>query len=61
MRVRLRTLPDGRISAEKFERDGAGILSSAVFAEGLIELAEEVDKVKKGMTVDFLSFNEMMG
>jgi molybdopterin molybdotransferase len=61
LRVRLRTLPDGRISAEKFERDGAGILSSAVFAEGLIELAEEVDKVKKGMTVDFLSFNEMMG
>ena len=60
LRVRLKTLANGRVGAEKFERDGAGILSSAVFAEGLIELAEEVVEVKKGMTVKFLPFNEMM-
>ena len=60
LRARLKTLPDGRVGAEKFGRDGAGILSSTVFAEGLIELPEEVIKVKKGTSVEFLPFNEMM-
>ena len=60
LRARLRTLDDGSIAAEKYERGGAGILSSAVFADGLIELPEDVTRVEHGMTVDFLPFNEMM-
>ena len=48
------------MTAEKYRHDGAGILSSAVFADGLIELAEEVSEVVPGMAVDFLPFNEMM-
>ena len=51
---------DGSVAAEKFGRGGAGILSSAVFADGLIELPEDVTRVERGMTVDFLPFNEMM-
>jgi molybdopterin molybdotransferase len=60
LRARLRTLDDGSVAAEKYERGGAGILSSAVFADGLIELPEDVTRVEHGMTVDFLPFNEMM-
>ena len=53
-------LDDGSVAAEKYGRGGAGILSSVVFADGLIELAEDVTQVERGMTVDFLPFNEMM-
>ena len=60
LRARLRTLDDGSVAAENFGRGGAGILSSAVYADGLIELAEDVTQVERGMTVDFLPFNEMM-
>ena len=60
LRARLRTLDDGSVAAEKYGRGGAGILSSAVYADGLIELAEDVTQVERGMTVDFLPFNEMM-
>jgi molybdopterin molybdotransferase len=60
LRARLRTLDDGSVAAEKYSRGGAGILSSAVFADGLIELPEDVTRVEHGMIVDFLPFNEMM-
>ncbi len=61
LRARIRTLDDGSVAAEKYSRGGAGILSSAVFADGLIELPEEMTRVEQGLTVDFLPFNEMMG
>ena len=60
LRAKLRTLDDGSLAAEKYKSSGAGILSSAVFADGLIELPEDVTRVEKGMLVDFLPFNEMM-
>jgi molybdopterin molybdotransferase len=60
LRARLHTLDDGSVAAEKHSQGGAGILSSAVFADGLIELPEEVGQVEQGMMVDFLPFNEMM-
>ncbi|MBT5040235.1 MAG: molybdopterin molybdotransferase MoeA [Rhodospirillaceae bacterium] len=60
LRARLHTLDDGSVKAEKYRHDGAGILSSAVFADGLIELGEDVSAVTPGMTVDFLPFNELM-
>ena len=60
LRARLRTLDDGSLAAEKYKSSGAGILSSAVFADGLIELPEDVTRVNVGMLVDFLPFNEMI-
>jgi molybdopterin molybdotransferase len=59
LRARLTTRPDGTRAAEKFARDGAGILSSAVFADGLIELPEDLTSLSAGTMVDFLPFNEM--
>ena len=59
LRARLSTQPDGTLGAEKLARDGAGILSSAVFADGLIELPEDLTTLSAGTMVDFLPFNEM--
>jgi molybdopterin molybdotransferase len=50
---------NGAVCAEKYSRDGAGILSSMVAADGLVELAEELTKVEPGDMVDFLPFNEV--
>ncbi|MCW5774254.1 MAG: molybdopterin molybdotransferase MoeA, partial [Rhodospirillaceae bacterium] len=43
----------------KFPRQGAGILSSVVESDGLVELGEEVTQLKPGETVDFLPFSEV--
>jgi molybdopterin molybdotransferase len=50
---------DGGLSVEKFSRDGAGILTSMVAADGLIELPEELTEITPGTMVDFLPFNEV--
>jgi molybdopterin molybdotransferase len=59
LRVRLATEPDGTVSALKFPRDGAGILSSMVDADGLVELPEDLARLEPGMMVDFLPFSEV--
>ncbi|KAA0598773.1 molybdopterin molybdotransferase [Azospirillum lipoferum] len=51
---------DGALEATKYPRDGAGVLSSLVESEGLIELPEELARVEPGMTVDFLPFKEFL-
>jgi molybdopterin molybdotransferase len=59
VRVRLETDgPAGHV-ARKFDRDGAGILSSMVFADGLVELSEAITTVKEGDLVDYLPFSEV--
>ena len=45
--------------AVKFPRDGAGILSSMVEADGLIELPEDLTRLEPGTMVDFLPFSEL--
>ncbi len=59
LRARLVTAEDGGLVADKFPRDGAGILSSLVEADGLVELPEEVTELAQGSMVDFLPFNEV--
>ncbi|QCG98769.1 molybdopterin molybdotransferase MoeA [Azospirillum sp. TSA2s] len=51
---------DGALVAAKYPRDGAGVLSSLVESEGLIELPEDLARVEPGMTVDFLPFKEFL-
>ena len=45
--------------AEKFPREGAGILSSLVESDGLVELPEEMTYLEAGSLVDFLPFSEV--
>jgi molybdopterin molybdotransferase len=59
VRVRLESgAPDGHV-ARKYEHEGAGILSSMVFADGLVELPEATTTVREGDLVDYLPFSEV--
>jgi molybdopterin molybdotransferase len=59
--VRVRLSPDraGGHIAIRFPRDGAGVLSSMVEADGLVELPEELTRLAAGAMVDFLPFAEV--
>ena len=56
VRVALRRAADGVLEAAKFPREGAGLLSSLVETDGLVELGEEITRVEPGQTVGFLSY-----
>jgi molybdopterin molybdotransferase len=56
LRVRLVRHADGALGAVKFPREGAGILTSLVEADGLVELPEAMTKLEPGSLVDFLPF-----
>ncbi|HEY9164084.1 MAG TPA: gephyrin-like molybdotransferase Glp [Magnetovibrio sp.] len=59
LRATLQIAADGTLQAMKFPRQGAGVLTSMVASQGLIELAEDVEAVTEGELVDFLPFTEM--
>ena len=59
VRVRLKTNADGTLIAHKFPREGAGILTSLVEADGLVELSEDTTQLTVGTMVDFLPFTEV--
>jgi len=55
VRVSLRA-EDGRLVAEKYPVDGAGVLTSLTRTDGLVELAEETTVVEPGAAVPFLDY-----
>lgn len=59
LRVRLERDTDGAPVVQKFPRDGAGILTSMVDSDGLVELPEELTSLEAGTMVDFLPFSEI--
>jgi len=59
VRCRLDRDDDGTPLAVKSGRQGAGVLSSVVKADGLVELPEEMTYLKAGTTVQFLPFSEV--
>ncbi|MET0723133.1 MAG: molybdopterin-binding protein, partial [Tardiphaga sp.] len=60
VRVSLRKAADGALEAVKFPREGAGLLSSLVDTDGLVELGEDVTLVEPGQTVGFLSYASLI-
>lgn len=46
------------LTADKFARDGSGLITGLREANGLIELAEDVTRVAPGDTVDFIPFSQ---
>jgi molybdopterin molybdotransferase len=60
VRVFLRSREDGGLEAQKFPREGAGMLSSLVETDGLVELAEPVTKVEPGAIVGFLGYADLL-
>jgi len=60
VRVTLRRAADGALEAVKFPREGAGLLSSLVDTDGLVELAETITRVEPGEMVGFLGYANLM-
>lgn len=48
---------DGRPEAHKFERDGSGLISGLRAADGLVEIPEDVTRIRRGEPVAFLPFS----
>ena len=48
------------MEATKFPREGAGLLSSLVETDGLVELAEEVTRVEPGDSIGFLGYASLI-
>ena len=59
LRVRLERDADGAPVVYKYPRDGAGILTSMVASDGLVELPEDLTSLEAGTMVDYLPFNEI--
>jgi molybdopterin molybdotransferase len=59
VRVSLRRTDDGSYEAVKFPREGAGLLSSLVETDGLVELGEDLTQVEPGQTVQFLAYSDL--
>jgi len=60
VRVNLVNAQDGVLEATKFPREGAGLLSSLVDTDGLVELGEAVTQVDPGEMVGFLSYASLI-
>jgi molybdopterin molybdotransferase len=57
VRVSLVRTAQGNIRAEKYPREGAGVLSSLTETDGLAELAEDVTDIAPGTTIGFLPYS----
>ena len=51
---------DGVLEAVKFPREGAGLLSSLVDTDGLVELGEDITRVEPGQSVGFLCYASLI-
>ncbi len=60
VRVSLREADGGGLEAVKFPREGAGLLSSLVDTDGLVELNEDVTRVEPGQLVGFLGYANLI-
>jgi molybdopterin molybdotransferase len=60
VRASVRRGADGAPLLRPFPQDGAGILTSLVESDGLIELDEATGDVPAGTPVEFLPFSELI-
>jgi molybdopterin molybdotransferase len=60
VRVHLRKAPDGTLEAVKFPREGAGLLSSLIDTDGVVELEESVTRVEPGQTVNCFTYAALL-
>jgi molybdopterin molybdotransferase len=60
VRVHLRAAADGVLEATKFPREGAGLLSSLVDTDGIVELGEDVTRVEPGQMLSCLTHASLL-
>ena len=59
--LRVKTVfKNGKLFLNKFPKEGAGILTSASWADGLAIIDENTTKLKLNDLVDYISFNEIL-
>jgi molybdopterin molybdotransferase len=61
VRVTLAPAAGGAMQAQKYPREGAGVLSSLTETDGLAELAEDVTTIEPGATIGFLPYAVLTG
>ena len=60
VRANLRRAEDGALEAVKFPREGAGLLSSLIDTDGLVELSEDITSIAPGQTVGFMAYASLL-
>jgi molybdopterin molybdotransferase len=60
VRAHLRQGEDGVWEAVKFPREGAGLLSSLIDTDGLVELSEDLTSIEPGRMVEFLAYSSLL-
>ena len=60
LRAKLRPAASGEIGVEIYANQSSGVLTSVVWGDGLVELAENT-KVERGQQVKFIPFSEIIG
>lgn len=60
VRANLRKAEDGAWEAVKFPREGAGLLSSLIDTDGLVELSEDITSIEPGRAVEFLAYSSLL-
>lgn len=56
VRVTLQRGADGVLEAQKYPREGAGIITSLTETDGLAELDEDMTQIEKGMPIGFYAY-----
>ena len=59
LRVNIDRSNDKEIYLNKYPKQGSGIISSIAYSDGIIEIPENVKKIKKGDKFNFYSFENM--
>lgn len=59
LRGQLLVTENGELFAEKFKSEGSGLISSLVWANGLIELDEQTDYIHEGDQIKFFPVTEL--
>lgn len=59
LRARLHTAENGEMGVQLYSHQGSGVLTSTVWADGLVEIPEGAT-IRRGDTVKFLPFTELL-
>jgi molybdopterin molybdotransferase len=60
VRVTLASGADGAVTANKYPREGAGVITSLTETDGLAELTEDITAIEPGATIGFLPYAVLM-
>lgn len=60
IRVKISEKSNDQIYVDKYPKQGSGMISSIVYSDGIIEVPENINLIKKGDIFDFYFFNQLL-